>query len=61
MIASTKCYQLSQAFQSIATKISYEEALTVTTYLVQCAINALSVRIYNNRRMRIYSFIFHRL
>jgi hypothetical protein len=47
MLASTKCYQLSLALQSMATKISYEDVQTVASAITQCATNVLTVTTFS--------------
>ncbi|CAF3897839.1 unnamed protein product [Rotaria sordida] len=42
MIASEKCYQLSDALHSMSTRISYEDAQIAATQLIQCATNILT-------------------
>ena len=46
MIASDKCLQLTIALYSMSTRISYEDAQTAATQLIQCAANVLSVRLF---------------
>lgn len=50
MLASEKCYQLSIVLQSMSTQISYEDAQTAATDLVQCAANVLTVRWRSNSK-----------
>ncbi len=49
MLASTKCYQLSLALQSMARKISYEDVQMAATYITQCATNVLTVKNFSFR------------
>ncbi|CAF0859705.1 unnamed protein product [Rotaria sordida] len=42
MIASNRCYQLSVALHSMATKISYEDVQIASNQLIQCASNILT-------------------
>ncbi len=44
MIASEKCYQLSLALYSMATRIPYEDVQTAASSLIQCATNILTVK-----------------
>ncbi|CAF3807836.1 unnamed protein product [Rotaria sp. Silwood1] len=41
-IASNRCYQLSVALHSMATKVSYEDVRTASNQLIQCASNILT-------------------
>jgi hypothetical protein len=51
MLASDKCYQLTLALNSMATKISYGDVQIATTYLAQCANNVLSVRSFRECKL----------
>ncbi|CAF3751894.1 unnamed protein product, partial [Rotaria sp. Silwood1] len=42
LLASNKCYQLSLALHSMATKIPYEDVQVASTQLIQCATNVLT-------------------
>ncbi|CAF2697542.1 unnamed protein product [Rotaria sp. Silwood2] len=42
LLASNKCYQLSLALHSMATKIPYEDVQAASTSLIQCATNVLT-------------------
>jgi hypothetical protein len=44
-IASKKCYDLSVALYAMSKRITYEDAQTAATHLMQCASNVLTVRL----------------
>lgn len=44
MIATEKCYQLSQSLFSISTEIPYEDTQFTVNQLIQCATNVLTVK-----------------
>ncbi len=46
MLASEKCYQLSQALYLMSTTISYEDVQTASNQIVQCTSNVLTVNNY---------------
>ena len=46
-LAADKSYRLARALHSMATRIPYEDVQAVTTDLMQCGVNVLSVRRLN--------------
>lgn len=56
MLASDKCYQLSIALQSMATRLSFEDVQIIARTIAQSAANVLTVRILS---MNLYELILY--